>query len=195
MATIVRGSLLASVTFGLTLLAASSSLQGAQVQGAKDPAAAAPAARAHKSVYGTLDAVDTTLNGIIMKTDEGKRVAWKFDKAVIDQLAPFKPGDRLIVIYRQRGSDKVVTAVAFPGTSEKPVYVNTSGERVQLLGGPMVDGACGRPSETSVTSTTIPVGGRAEIESACWCCAPAGESCIPGNKTGVGQAFLAHCYK
>ena len=39
-----------------------------------------------------------------MMTDEGKRVAWKFDAAIIGRLSPFKPGDPLIVIYRQRAA-------------------------------------------------------------------------------------------
>jgi hypothetical protein len=148
-----------------------------------------------KSVRGKLELIDKQLNGIIMMTDEGKRVAWKFDAAIIGRLAPFKPGDPVIVIYRQQGGSKTVTALAFPGTAPKPVYVNTSGDRVQLVGGPILDGVCGQPSETPLSTTTIPDGGQAELAEACWCCAPAGESCIPGNKTGAGKAFLAHCYK
>ncbi len=148
-----------------------------------------------KSIHGTLDAVDGQLGGVIMRTDEGKRVAWKFDKAVIALLAPFKPGDPMVVIYRQRGSDKAVTALAFPGAWATPLYVNTTGQRVELVSGPMVNGACGAPGDAAPHSTTIPLGGRAETTDACWCCAPAGESCVPANKTGAGQAFLTQCYK
>jgi hypothetical protein len=169
------------------------------VSGTLAPAAAAQgqpaAAAAHKSVRGKLETVDRQLNGVIMTTDEGKRVAWKFSPEVIARLAPFKAGDPVIVIYRLHGGGKAVTAIAFPGTAATPVYVNTSGERVQLVGGPIVDGACGQPSDTPLSTTTIPAGGQAEVKDACWCCAPAGESCIPGNKTGVGQAFLANCLK
>ncbi len=150
---------------------------------------------AFKSVRGTLESVDQQLNGVIMKTDEGKRVAWKFDKAVIDQLSRFKAGDPVVVIYRQRQSDKAVTAIAFPGSADVAVYVNTSGQRVELISGPMVNGVCGQPSDTPLSTTTLPMGGRAEVSAACWCCAPAGESCVPSTKTGPGQAFLAHCYK
>jgi hypothetical protein len=153
----------------------------------------AQASAAHKSVRGKLASVDLQLNGVIMTTDEGKRVAWKFDKVVIERLSAFKPGDPVIVIYRQGAAGKMVTAIAFPGTAVKPIYVNTSGERVELVGGPIVNGACGQPSETPLTTTTIPTGAQVELADACWCCAPAGETCIPANKTGAGQAFLAHC--
>ena len=163
----------------------------------------APASRAHaqgatamafRSVHGTLETVDESLNGIVMKSDEGRRVAWKFDKAVIARIARFKPGDPIVVIYRQRGSDKAVTAVAFPGAADAPLYVNTTGQRVELVSGPMVNGACGQPSDHAPNTTTMPMGGRAELADACWCCAPAGESCVPANKTGAGQAFLTRCF-
>ncbi len=44
-------------------------------------------------------------------------------------------------------------------------------------------------------STTIPAGGRVEVADACWCCAPAGGSCVLANQTGAGVAFLTHCYE
>lgn len=159
---------------------------------APGPAATAPASR---SVFGTLETVDESLNGVIMKTDEGKRVAWKFEPRVIERIRGFKPGVPIVVIYRQRGADKAVTAVAFPGAAASPIYVNTSGQRVEIVGGPMVDGACGKASDAPLTSTTMPMGGQAEVADACWCCAPAGETCTPSNRTGAGQAFLANCYK
>ena len=151
--------------------------------------------RRFKSVHGTLDAGDLQLNGVIMRTDEGKRVAWKFDKAVIAQLTGFKPGDPMVVIYREKGKDKAVTALAFPGAAATAVYVNTTGQRVELVSGPMVNGACGAPADTPPNVTTIPMGGRADTADACWCCAPAGETCTPANKTGAGRAFLTNCYK
>jgi hypothetical protein len=58
----------------------------------------------------------------------------------------------------------------------------------------MAGGACGLAAETAVNRTTIPTGGRAETQDACWCCAPAGQACVPSNRTGLGQAFLIHCY-
>ena len=153
------------------------------------------APRASKSVYGTLEAVDESAGGIIMKTEEGKRVAWKFDKAIVARLTRFKAGDPVIVIYRLRGADKAVTAVAFPGAAKTAVYHNTSGQRIELVGGPMVNGACGEPSKEPVSITSIPNGGQGEVPQACWCCAPAGGMCIPANRTGVGEAFLANCYE
>ena len=173
------------------------SLVTASAAHAQAPAAPAakPAAPAHKSVYGKLEMVDQQLNGIVMTTDEGKRVAWKFDKAVIARLLPFKPGSPVIVIYSQRDGNKAVTAIAFPGTADRPLYVNASGERVEIVGGPIVDGQCGQPSDKPLSAVSLPIDGQADLADACWCCAPAGETCIPGNKTGAGQAFIAHCYK
>lgn len=149
-----------------------------------------------KSVYGKLERVDKSLNGIIMRSDEGKRLAWQFDRAVIAELQRFKPGDRMIVIYRQTSpNEKRVTAVAFPDPASTPTYVNLTGSRVVLRSGPMVDGVCGRPDAAPVQEFTIPSGGRAEATDACWCCAAAEDSCTPANKTGPGQAVLVHCFE
>jgi len=155
----------------------------------------ASGARKFKSVHGKLDAVDRQLNGVIMLTDEGKRVAWKFDKSVVAQLSGFKTGDPMVVIYREKGKDKAVTALAFPGAAQTALYVNTTGQRVELVSGPMVNGSCGAPADTPPNVTTIPMTGRADTADACWCCAPAGETCTPANKTGAGVAFLTNCYK
>jgi hypothetical protein len=162
---------------------------------ASPAAAQGTGALAFKSVHGKLEKVDTSLHGVAVVSDEGQRMAWQFDKAVITQLARFKPGDPVVVIYRERGADKAVTAIAFPGAAATPVYVNTSGQRVELVSGPMAGGACGQAADGPVNRTTIPTGGRAETADACWCCAPAGQACTPGNKTGPGQAFLIHCYE
>ena len=153
------------------------------------------APRASKSVYGTIDTVDQSASGVIMKTDDGRRVAWKFDKALVARLAKFKPGDKVIVIYRERGADKAVTAIAFPGAAATPVYHNTSGQRVELVGGPLVNGACGEASKEPVSITSIASGSQGEVPQACWCCAPAGGMCIPANRTGNGEAFLVNCYE
>jgi hypothetical protein len=166
---------------------------GATAQGA---AQGAPPARVpFESVHGKLEMVNESANGVAVVSDEGKRMAWQLDKRVIAQVKRFKPGDPVVVIYRVRGGGKAVTAIAFPGAAATPVYVNTSGERAELVSGPMVDGACGKPPEASIHTTTIPTGGRAETQDACWCCAPAGKACVPANKTGLGQAFLVHCYE
>jgi hypothetical protein len=139
--------------------------------------------------------VNESVNGVAVVSDEGQRMAWQFDKTVIEKIKGFKPGDPVVVIYRERGADKAVTAIAFPGKAATPVYVNTSGQRVELVSGPMVGGACGQPADAPVNRTTIPTGGRAETADACWCCAPAGQACVPSNRTGLGQAFLIHCYE
>ena len=163
--------------------------QGAPAQGT------APARVATDTVHGKLDMVNERLNGVAVISDDGKRMAWQLDKRVIAQVKRFKTGDPVVVIYRERGGGTAVTAIAFPGAAGTPIYVNTSAERVELVSGPMVDGACGKPPEASIHATTIPIGGRAETQDACWCCAPAGKACVPANKTGLGQAFLVHCYE
>ncbi len=162
-------------------------------------AATSPAAGAGRiatdTVHGKLDMVNEALNGVAVVSDDGKRMAWQVDKRVIAEVKRFKPGDPVVVIYRERGGGTAVTAIGFPGAAATPVYVNTSGERVELVSGPMVEGACGKPPDASIHTTTIPIGGRAETQDACWCCAPAGKACVPANKTGLGQAFLVHCYE
>jgi hypothetical protein len=154
----------------------------------------APGGLATRTVYGKLEMVNESVNGVSLVSDEGQRMAWQFDKTVIERLKGFKPGDPVVVIYRERGGGKAVTAIAFPGKAATPIYVNTSGERVELVSGPMVGGACGQTADTPVNRTSIPPDGRAETQDACWCCAPAGQACVPSNRTGLGQAFLIHCY-
>jgi hypothetical protein len=161
---------------------------------AADPQTDAPPA--HKSVYGKLEAVDTRLNSVIMRSDAGERLTWRFDPKVLAELAPFKPGSSVIVIYRQTAAnEKSVTAIAFPGTAEKPTYLNATDSRLVLRSAPMVEGVCGKPEAAPVNESTIPIGGKAEAVDACWCCALAEETCTPGNKTGNGQAILVRCYK
>ena len=102
-----------------------------------------------------------------MKSDAGDRLAWRFSPAV----------------------------VSFPGTASTPSYVNLTGSRVVLRSAPAVADACGRTDAGPVSESTIPAGGRAEVMDAYWCCAPAGEACTPGNKSGQGQAFLERCFE
>jgi len=168
--------------------------------GAPTPRAAAQASaeppRAHKSVYGKLQSVDKSLQSVIMESDSGERLAWRLDAAVIAEAARFKPGDPMIVVYRQIApNEKRVTALAFPGTASTPTYVNMTGSRVVLRSAPFVDGACGQPNAGPVSESTIPSGGLAEVMEACWCCAPPGETCTPGNKSGLGKALLVQCFK
>jgi len=151
----------------------------------------------HKSVYGTLSVVDKSLNGVAMMTDDGQRLAWRFTPRVVAEASKFKIGDRMIVIYRQIASnEKRVTALAFPGSAPTPQYVNTTGSRVIVRSAAAVNGVCGTPDAAGpVTESVIPAGGIAEVLEACWCCAAAGESCTPGNKSGNGRALLVHCFE
>ena len=73
--------------------------------------------------------------------------------------------------------------------------MNTTDQRVTLVSGPMVNGACGPASAEPLRTTNILSGGQAETTDACWCCAPAGRTCTPANKTGLGRAFLTRCYE
>jgi hypothetical protein len=151
--------------------------------------------RPSKSVRGKLETVDASLNGVIMRSEDGKRMAWKFDAPVIAELAKYKPGDPMIVIYRQTASnEKRVTAVAFPGTAEKPTYLNMTGYRILMRSSPARDGLCGAPDQPA-TESLVPNGGLAEALDACWCCAQDGETCSPGNRTGAGKAVLVSCFK
>ncbi len=190
-----RPSVAVSVAFLLAIMASSTSRTSAQPP-APAPAAPAADAGAHKSAYGKLESIVATRNGVIMRTEAGERLAWKFEAPVIAELARFKPGDPMVVIYRQMSpSEKRVTAVAFPGTAKAPTYVNMTGWKVTLRSAPMVGGVCSQaPDAVPATEFTMQVGGRAEVMDACWCCAPSGETCAPSNKSGVGQAFLVKCF-
>jgi hypothetical protein len=166
---------------------------GAATFGAESPE---PGARPQKSVRGTLDSVDKRLGGIGMTTDKGERVAWKFSPAVIAEVAKFAKGAPMIVIYRQIApNEKRVTAVAFPGTAEKPTYVNLTGGRIAIRSSAAGDDACVGGGAGPVSESVIPAGGRAEVLDGCWCCAPSGETCVPTTKTGQGQAFLERCFE
>jgi hypothetical protein len=174
-------------------VAAPASRVTAQAPAAPSPA---PSARPSKSVYGKLQSVDKSRNRVLMKSDAGESLAWQFDPAVIAEAARFKPGAPMIVIYRQvAANEKRVTALAFPGTATTPTYVNTTGSRVVLRSAPAVGEACGKEEAGPVSESTIPTGGLAEAMEACWCCAPSGEKCTPGNKSGLGRALLVQCFK
>jgi hypothetical protein len=148
-----------------------------------------------KSVRGTLLSVDTALNSVIMTETGGEKMAWHFEPAIVAEAARFKPGDPVIVIYRQISPKlKRVTALAFPGSAKSPIYVNLTGERVVIRSVAGVDGAC-ETTSGAVSESTIPVGGLADIMDGCWCCAPVGSTCTPGTKSGLGRAFLAQCFR
>jgi hypothetical protein len=162
-------------------------------QAAESPA---PGAVTYKSVYGKLESINKSQSAVIMVSDAGERLVWRFDAPVIAEAARVEVGGRVIVIYRQtRPNEKVVTALAFPGTAPAPTYVNTTGSRVVLRSGPAVGGACGQPGAEPVNEKAILAGGQTEITDACWCCAPAGETCTPANESGLGRALLVRCFK
>jgi hypothetical protein len=170
-------------------------LVGAPAARAAAPASPDPAVP-HKSVYGKLASIDKSGNGIVMRSDAGESLGWHLDPRVIAEAARFKPGDPMIVIYRQTSpNEKRVTALAFPGSAATPIYVNTTGSRIVVRSSAAVDGACGRPGAGPVSEYTIPSGGVAEVVEACWCCAAPGETCTPGNKSGLGRALLVQCFK
>lgn len=175
-----------------TLLLAAALLSGAGHASAQSPAATPPPT---KSVYGKLMSVDKSTGSVFMIEEGGAKLAWHFDTKVVAEAARFKPGDPVIVIYRQTSpKEKRVTALAFPGTARTPIYVNLTGDRIVIRSAAGVGGACDETSGT-VSESTIPNGGLAEVIEACWCCAPAGETCTPGTRSGQGRAFLAHCFK
>jgi hypothetical protein len=102
----------------------------------------------------------------------------------------------MIVIYRQvTPNQKRVTALAFPGSAKTPLYVNTTGSRVVVRSSAAVNGECGGPNTGTVSESTIPSGGVAEVLEACWCCAVPGETCNPGNKSGLCRALLVQCFE
>jgi hypothetical protein len=194
-----RGGAMGGATILLALFLGGPAPRAA-AQAPAPPAAAAPAPsaspRPSKSVYGKLMKVDTAKNGVVMKSDAGETLAWRFEAGVIEEAARFKPGDPMIVIYRPIASnEKRVTALAFPGAAATPVYVNTTGWRVTVRSSPAVDGVCGQPNAGPVTDATIPAGGMAEVLDACWCCAVSGETCSPANRSGNGKALLVSCFK
>src|SRR5262245_6552618 len=168
-------------------------LVSAGVTRAQAPAADAPP---RKSVYGKLESIDAARNGVVMRTDAGEKLAWKCDKAVVDEVAKYKPGDAMIVIYKQMSAnEKRVTAVAFPGAAAKPTYVNMTGARIKLRSAAMVDGVCGPVGPDPASEFTIPDRGLGEAVEACWCCAIDGETCSTSTKSGNGKAFLVQCFK
>lgn len=102
----------------------------------------------------------------------------------------------MIVIYRQISpSAKRVTAVAFPGSADTAQYVNLTGERILLRAAPASAGECSQAVAGPFIDRTIPAGSLGDADGGCWCCGPAGGSCLPSNKTGNGKAFLVSCFQ
>lgn len=184
------------VVLTLALLAPAGSSRAQSAPGSAVSATNEPdAARPRKSVRGTLESADTNRRSVIMKTDAGPRMYWRFDTGVVAEIAKHEAGHPMIVIYRQiSANQKRVTAVAFPGTAQTPVYVNMTGARVLLRSAPG-DAECTQPDIAAATDTMIPAGGAGEAMGACWCCAGEDKACTPRTKTGHGRALLVSCFE
>ena len=157
---------------------------------------AAGTVKPQQSVYGTLESVDTKLRALVMRSKTGEKLGWRFEAGVVAELALFKPGDPMIVIYRPISfSDKRVTAIAFPGSASTPLYMNKTGSKVVLRSAPDTGGVCGGADAASITDSVIPDGATGEAVGACWCCALPDKSCRPMNKTGNGKAVLVGCFE
>jgi hypothetical protein len=151
--------------------------------------------RLFKSVYGTLDGVDAGQGAVIMQSETGERLAWRVSAPVVEGLGQFEIGGPMIVICRPiTATEKKVTAIAFPGTAERPTYVNLTGNPVLVHFGPKVDGTCVGRQQQPTSEVAVLDGGEAEIADGCWCCAPMGQSCTPLNETGHGRALLVSCF-
>ena len=163
-----------------------------------EPQDSANAPRPRTSVRGTLVNVNHVSNTLIMKSDGGENLSWRFESDVIAAIEGFEAGAPVIVIYRDLpGGIKRVTAVAFPGTETAPTYVNMTGDRVVLRSAPARDGGCDAHADgaSSVAESVVPNGGRAEVVEACWCCAVAGETCNTTTRSGIGRAYLVQCFE
>lgn len=167
-----------------------------------DRAAAQPVPNAplvYQSIQGTIESVDEQLGGIIIRGSDGKRHAWRLQAPVLKEAARYKPSDWVWMIYRQLGpSERAVTALGFPGTQEKPVYVNATSETVVLRTGPYTEGACRAVPLEKTTNFEVRVGAEVVDEAPCWCCATRGKQCDLANRSfdehGTGRIVLARCF-
>jgi hypothetical protein len=153
----------------------------------------------YQSIEGSIETIDQRLNGIILRGSDGKRHAWKLQAPVIQEAARYKPGDSMWVIYRQIGaSERAVTALGFPGTHEKPLYVNATGESVLLTTGPYTDNVCRPVAPERMTDQQLRAGSEFADEAPCWCCATRGKQCELANRShderGTGRIVLARCF-
>jgi hypothetical protein len=156
------------------------------------------------SVSGTLLTVDKPLSGLIIRTDEGRQMAWRLDRSVLERVARFKKGDRLWIIYRELGGgDRAVTAIGFPGSEKVPVYVNATGVGVRLHTAAYLEGgACRgyREEGVVVSSSLVRRGASAGNEAPCWCCSSMQQTCEPANRAYepgdlvTGQIILSRCF-
>jgi hypothetical protein len=162
-----------------------------------------PAPLAQGSLRGTLMQVDRPLSGLIIRNEEGKGMAWRLDPSVIEQVAKFKAGDPLWMIYRELGAgNRAVTAVGFPGTAPKPLFVNATGSAVVVRSGDYVGGVCSAvPGEgTGGGQLRLSRGSTRELDARCWCCSSPDQTCQPANRAYepgdrvTGTIILARCF-
>jgi hypothetical protein len=57
-----------------------------------------------------------------------------------------------------------------------------------------VDGKCGAKSAAASLDQNLGPGIATEDRSACWCCAPEGQTCTPSNRSAKGRIVLAQCF-
>ena len=74
--------------------------------------------------------------------------------------------------------------------SRRSFIREAAGYAALAAGSPGSLAACDRAE--AVNEISIIEGGLAETADACWCCAPDGEACAPGNQTGLGKAFRSN---
>ena len=150
----------------------------------------------HSSVHGVLDQLIPKRSGIVLKTEDGRRLGWQLPAPVIAEASKFELGSSMWVIYRQRDqADQAVTALGFPGVADKPVYVNATGFNIVLRTGPTVDGKCGTETQGKMMDYKLSKGLETVDLNPCWCCAPSEERCSPTNQSGNGRIVLAQCFR
>ena len=122
------------------------------------PAAAqGKGALASRTVHGKVEMINESVNGIAVISDDGQRMAWRFDASVIADLAQFKPGDP--VPSSSTGSSGARTRGSLRWHSRHggdSTYINKTGSRVVLRSAPMVNGVCGQPDAGPVSESNIP---------------------------------------
>jgi len=64
--------------------------------------------------------VNESVNGVSVVSDQGQRMAWQFDETVIAQIKGFKPGDPVVVIYRERGGARRSRPSVSPARPRRP---------------------------------------------------------------------------
>jgi hypothetical protein len=160
------------------------------------PGGAHTRAMVFQSVRGTLVRADKELSGIVIKTDAGDQMAWRFRPRVVEEAARFPPGTPLWVIYREMApGQRAVTAIGFPDVAPRPLYVNATGDPVRLRTAAAAGGECASlTAEGPAAEHGLGRNGSVEDDGACWCCAGPTETCAPVNRSGAGRIVLSQCF-